>query len=138
MSEHFFEHLALDVAQQAMAEGCRLLRSGGRLRIAVPDINHPLLEAGRLEWNDPSRHHPSCYDLNTLTAMLHQAGFDQVLPMSWWSHRPEYTHCHPITKLDPKWEHGWIRRTIGNDYRNQEDREWGELWSTSLIVDAVK
>ena len=134
MSEHFLEHVELSDAFHVLCECRRVLKQGGKLRMAVPDIYHPLNEQDRKNGFDKSRHHRSIFSVESLTGMLAAAGFETIMPMSYWLYEPEYKHTH--RKMS--WSDGWIKRTVGNDRRNRQGRPWGELWATSLIVDAIK
>lgn len=141
LSEHFIEHVTKDVAQEIISDCYRVLKPGCRARIALPDVNHPLHEDNRINNRDPMRGHHSVWCVESMVAALREAGFSQVIPMSYWVHAGAesgdgagYQHVHrAMNDID-----GWVRRTVGNDKRNFEQRPWGELWATSLIVDGIK
>ena len=134
LSEHFLEHVTLGNAHLIFCECLRALKQGGKLRVAVPDINHPRNEADRKKGRDSSPYHKSIYSLDSLTGMLAVAGFRIIEPMSFWLYKPEYKHTH--RRID--WNDGWVRRTVGHDRRNRQRRPFGKLWATRLIVDAIK
>jgi SAM-dependent methyltransferase len=100
-SSHMLEHLDRPTAQRFLAEALRVLRPGGVLRIAVPDLGmlvdrynadgdaDRLVEASLLATDQPrslpaklrylllgSRHHAWMYDARSLIAALERAGFE--------------------------------------------------------------
>jgi predicted SAM-dependent methyltransferase/GT2 family glycosyltransferase len=102
-SEHFFEHLALHDGLKLMAECRRVLRPGGRVRIAMPDLastvkaytsnwrdqvwvkDFPRLDSaahmlnmGMRDWG-----HQFVYDIEDLTMRLRSVGFDHIVAMPW-------------------------------------------------------
>lgn len=101
-AEHLFEHLASPgEVGHFLAEAHRVLRSGGSLRLSVPDLAlhvqayvrrddafrrafAPFLPAEALTWGDALNHHFRqggehlySYDAGTLAERLRAAGFDQ-------------------------------------------------------------
>jgi len=102
-SEHFFEHLALADGIALMTECYRVLRPGGRVRIAMPDLAstvHAYLNGWRNQvWVeafprlDSAAHmmnmgmrdwgHQYVYDLDDLTMRLQAIGFDSIAPAQW-------------------------------------------------------
>jgi SAM-dependent methyltransferase len=99
-SSHMLEHLDRPTAQQFLAEAFRVLKPGGVIRIAVPDLRllvdrynadgdaDRLVEASFLASDMPrslvgklrylvlgSRHHAWMYDARSLVAALERAGF---------------------------------------------------------------
>ena len=106
-SSHMLEHLEKNNAKKFLAETLRVLKPGGFLRIAVPDLN--LIVKNYLETQDGdafieqlgicrdlpdnffiriylfflgSRHHKWAYDENSLTALLKKTGFTHVYILS--------------------------------------------------------
>lgn len=102
-SSHMLEHLDRREAGQFLTEAHRVLRPGGILRIAVPDLRmlveryiadgdaDRLVEASLLAAVHPtsvpaklryvllgSRHHAWMYDARSLTALMEGAGFESV------------------------------------------------------------
>ena len=102
-SEHFFEHLPLAAGYALMQECHRVLRPGGVLRIAMPDLESTvhaylgdwraqawvaafpridtaarMLNIGMREWG-----HEYVYDLEDLTLRLRSIGFGDVRPAPW-------------------------------------------------------
>tara|TARA_R110000824_G_scaffold120382_4_gene275650 strand:- start:4039 stop:4665 length:627 start_codon:yes stop_codon:yes gene_type:complete len=141
LSEHFLEHITADDVQEVLDDCQRVLKTGCVARIALPDVNHPLHEDNRINNRDPMRGHNSVWCVKSMTAAMLEAGFSRVVPRSYWIHsggesgnEAGYQHVHRA--MDDR--DGWVRRTIGNDGRNFEQRPWGELWATSLIVDGIK
>jgi predicted SAM-dependent methyltransferase len=101
-SEHFIEHLALAEVESWLADCCRLLRSGGVLRVSTPDLRTLLAEyaAGRTdEWADVDWHpaspcrmvnegmrswgHQFLFDFDELAGCVKRAGFSQVVAQRW-------------------------------------------------------
>ena len=102
-SSHMLEHLDRATAQQFLAEARRVLKPGGMIRIAVPDLGmlvdrynadgdaDRLVEASLLASEAPktlvaklrflvlgSRHHAWMYDARSLMAALERAGFESA------------------------------------------------------------
>jgi predicted SAM-dependent methyltransferase len=95
-SEHFLEHLDLSSALEMMQECRRVLKTGGVCRIGVPDFERyvnayfgedSIIRDVRGE--TPTRAiaineifyfhgHRSMYDAETLSSLLHEAGFSSV------------------------------------------------------------
>lgn len=99
-SEHVFEHFSLEAGTALLAEALRVLRPGGVLRIAMPDLAHVIeryqngwrdqpwlqepgfayidtacrmLNVGLREWG-----HTYVYDEQDICLRLHQAGFTSI------------------------------------------------------------
>lgn len=99
-SEHFFEHLNLHAAMQMMVECHRALASDGVCRIGVPNFERYINAYGgkdciieNVRGQTPTRGiamneifyfhgHRSMYDIETLSIMLHEAGFSSVRRVS--------------------------------------------------------
>jgi len=99
-SEHFIEHLTLDGARAYLAEAFRVLEPGGVLRTSTPDLaaicnaymahDSKGLAAHREQgWFAPTHaamlnnyfagcDHVVVYDLELLTLLLSETGFDQI------------------------------------------------------------
>lgn len=89
-SSHVLEHFFREDAERLVKEIHRVLRSGGRVRICVPDLDHAisLYRAGEKEaalayFFEPAgagyyRQHRYMYDFELLRRMLAQAGFTNV------------------------------------------------------------
>jgi hypothetical protein len=94
--EHLLEHLTLEAAARLIDESHRVLRTGGIMRIAVPDAGRYLLSyagggQGLIEEYRPGRPtnllaaqevfylhgHRSAWDLETLELFVRAAGFEQ-------------------------------------------------------------
>jgi len=104
LSQHFVEHLTRAQAQGFLAECCRVLKPGGKLRLSTPDLAGIIrdysaaLTSGRVEcyWDDAAKYRSACHVFNTaidcervwghqftydeaeLRAALAQAGFASV------------------------------------------------------------
>jgi len=91
-SSHVFEHLHVDVAERTLAECHRVLKPGGVLRIAVPDLDHEVANydpvnpdafldgifQGRAASDNRHARHWWHYNAESLAARMHAAGFSDV------------------------------------------------------------
>lgn len=128
LAEHLFEHLSEEECAVAFAECFRYLETGGKLRIAVPDGNRrdPDYVA---EVAPPRDGHKSLFTIETLPPLLERAGF-KVTPLEYFD-ADERFHAHAWDEAE-----GLIKRSVRFD--RQEAFRRGELYYTSLIVDARK
>ncbi len=119
-SSHMLEHLDREAARLFVQEAYRVLRPGGAIRIAVPDLallvdrynqtgdadefvsasllasDHPRTLAGRVRYLVlGGRHHAWMYDDRSLIALLEAAGFHGVQRM-----RPGDTSLRDVGALD--------------------------------------
>lgn len=131
LAEHVWEHLNENEAEKANANCFEFLKSGGRLRIAVPDGFHT--DPNYIEYVRPggigagSEDHKILYNYKLMTQKLEKAGFEVKLLEYWDEHRKFH-----FKKWDSKY--GKVRRSKLYDPRNQD----GSLTYTSLIIDAIK
>ncbi len=133
LSEHFLEHLRIAEVLEVCREVCRVLKPGGLFRLAVPDVFHPRKRPSFAAGYDlDDRHHQSIWTFQSMTQVLVAAGFPVVQLQHYWDESGHF-HMHPIDFLQ-----GHVKRSPQFDRRNREGREYGELWSTSLIIDAYK
>lgn len=131
LAEHVWEHLSEAEAAKANANCFEFLKSGGRLRIAVPDEFHPdpayiehVRPGGK---GDGAEDHKVLYNYKSLTEKLEYAGF-KVEVLEYWDESGRF-HFREWSS-----EGGHIRRSNRFDPRNRN----GSLTYTSLIVDAIK
>lgn len=96
-ASHVLEHIAWPLSFKALAEWGRVLRPGGRLRVAVPDLAvlARLIAEGRNAWwatgllygvgrlESPLEAHQYGYTRDMLLAMLRSLGFSRF---DWWKH----------------------------------------------------
>lgn len=82
-ASHILEHFSVRDAMQALREWFRVLKPGGRIRVAVPDIHKAAAMSGQMKQfvlmggqNDSDDFHKSAYDQEILEAFLDQAGFE--------------------------------------------------------------
>ena len=87
---HILEHLYPDVATHVLRDAHRVLKTGGRIRICVPDLRHAVdvYLSGQteqaLQWffadskHGKFNHHKYMYDFDLLKSRLEQAGFTSV------------------------------------------------------------
>lgn len=84
-ASHILEHFSFSAARVALQEWVRVLKPGGRLRVAVPDVDKVMscaddnrlfyLMGGQTDEND---FHKSAYDERRLTACLEEAGLVNI------------------------------------------------------------
>lgn len=128
LAEHVWEHLTPAQATQGARTCLRFLAPSGRLRMAIPDGNHP--DPEYIEWVRPggtgpgATDHKVLYTLETLTSLFEDAGF-RVVPLEWH----DKSGAFHSTSWDPA--DGMIQRSARFDRRNSD----GKLRYTSLIVD---
>jgi predicted SAM-dependent methyltransferase len=129
LAEHVWEHLSPDEAAKACQNCFAYLKSGGILRIAVPDGLHPdpaYIEHVRPGGSGPgSDDHKALYTYETLSGLLESAGFEIRL-LEWFDEQGNFHH--------EEWDvrNGFIMRSTRFDQRNQIN----PTAYTSLIVDA--
>jgi predicted SAM-dependent methyltransferase len=131
LAEHVLEHLDQDGARAAVANCFRFLARAGRLRIAVPDANHPdpryrdrVRPGGR---GPAARDHKVFYNFRSLGDLLQANGFEIHLLEHW----DDSGHFH---RKDWQWDDGYVARSFRFDRRNRD----GKPHYTSLIIDARK
>jgi predicted SAM-dependent methyltransferase len=100
-ASHLLEHLSFREANEAMIEWFRVLKPGGVIKIAVPDVQKALaatdgkhlfyLMGGQTDEHD---FHRSAYDADRLEAMLTQAGFENVTE---WISEDNDSSRHPVS-----------------------------------------
>jgi predicted SAM-dependent methyltransferase len=131
LSEHVWEHLSAEEVNQANVNCFNFLKSGGHLRIAVPDGFHP--DAEYIKAVKPGGHgagaddHKFLYSYKSLSESLRKVGF-KVRLLEYWDEDGQFY----FQEWDSK--DGHIVRSKRFDPRNQN----GNLTYTSLIVDAIK
>lgn len=129
LASHLFEHL---VQPELAAKNCYdFLKDGGRLRIAVPDGYFPdqdyidqVKPGGTGAGSDDHRH---LWNVDTMTKLLQDAGFNDIIPIEWWDSIGFNGRVWSV-------KDGFIGRSADHDERNIG----GKLNYTSLIIDAVK
>jgi predicted SAM-dependent methyltransferase len=128
LSEHVLEHLSPEENRIALSSAFVHLKSGGRFRIAVPDGNRKD-SVYRTDVAPPADGHKMLFELKSLSALLEEAGFI-VEPLEYFDEDGEF---HALAWSS---EDGHIRRSVR--YDRQINFRRGDLFFTSLIVDAVK
>ena len=128
LTEHVLEHLSEDECRAALAECHRYLKPGGLLRIAVPD-GYRRDPAYVAEASPPKDGHKVLLTVDTLVPLLESAGF-RAQPLEYFDAEENF-HAESWNEAD-----GFIKRSVRFD--TQEDFKRGELFYTSLIVDARK
>lgn len=127
LAEHVWEHLTFEEGYIAAITCMNFLKSGARLRIAVPDRFHPsesyreLCKIGNKDGNK------TFHDYRTLSELLKTGGF-RVDPLEYWDEQGVF-HSREWSSDD-----GHIARSSKHDRRNLD----GNPNYTSLIIDAYK
>lgn len=131
MAEHVWEHLNTDDASFAVQNCKEFLRSGGYIRIAVPDGYSP--DAKYIDQVKPmgsgfgSEDHKTLYNYKSLSDLFCSNGY-KVKFLEYWDENGVF-HYEPWNVDD-----GLIMRSKNHDPRNRD----GKLRYTSLIMDAIK
>lgn len=131
LAEHVFEHLTDDQIAAAFSNSYKFLRSGGHLRIAVPDGYHP--DTSYIEMVKPggrgsgAEDHKQLFNYQTLSSQLGKVGF-LVRLLEWFDEEGSF---HFRDWAD---QGGFVSRSSRNDERNLVR----PLAYTSLILDAYK
>ncbi len=128
LCEHVLEHLSEPECASALAECYRYLKPGGLMRIAVPD-GYRRDPAYVAEAAPPNDGHKVFFNIDTLPPLLVSAGF-RVLPLEYFDQSEQF-HAQPWDERE-----GLIMRSARFD--TQKDFQRGDLYYTSLIVDARK
>ena len=131
LAEHVWEHLTESEASIAVRNCFKFLKSGGHLRIAVPDGNHP--DPDYIAYVRPggtgfgSDDHKILYNYKTLAGVLEHEGFAVKL-LEWFDENGDF-HFEEWSPED-----GMVRRSMRFDKRNKST----PLAYTSLIIDGYK
>lgn len=133
VAEHVFEHLTLNEGYQAMRNCYQYLKSGGTLRIAVPDGFHP--DDKYIAWVMPGTgyngdDHKVLFDYQILASMMRQAGFFLDYK-EFWNERGEF-YSEPMGV-----ERGEMRRTSQDLWAKFLSVRVGAIY-TSLVIDGIK
>lgn len=132
VGEHVWEHLTYADGVIAASNCYKYLKKGGKLRIAIPDGNHP--NPHYINWvkvngcGDAADDHKELYTHQTLKRMLKEAGFKQIEKLEYFDDEGNF-HAK-----EWKIEDGFIKRSMKNDPRNWR----GNIVYSSLIIDAIK
>lgn len=133
-AEHVWEHLANP--ERAIRNCYDYLRSGGVLRIAVPDGLHPsqyyidsVKPGGTGAGADD---HKYLYNYNNLSKMLEKAGFKVELVEFWNEHKTFSAQAKESI------DRGIVKRSLKYDERNLDSSGTKSPNYTSLIIDAIK
>jgi len=128
LCEHVLEHLSEQECASTLAECYRYLKPGGLMRIAVPD-GYRRDPAYVAEASPPNDGHKVFFNIDTLPPLLASVGFS-VLPLEYFDQNEQF-HARSWDESE-----GLIMRSVRFD--RQQDFRRGELYYTSLIVDARK
>lgn len=113
LSEDFMEHLKVHEIRQLLAECFRLLKSGGIMRIGVPDYNNPkdrpFLEKG----TDPRLPlHTTLTQYELMNDIIEQCPFSRYEFYYYWNEGRFF-------RKNIDYSYGFIKRTPDNDPRNR-------------------
>lgn len=131
LMEHVLEHLTQEQAKEGLKNLHSYLKTGGYVRIAVPDGLH--IDKEYIEKVKPngtgsgSEDHKILYNYKTLSKVMNEVGFECDL-LEYWDEKKEFHY----KEWDP--QDGMIMRSIRFDKRNVG----GEPVYTSLIIDGYK
>jgi predicted SAM-dependent methyltransferase len=131
LAEHVWEHLTGEQGFRAAAICFKYMRSGGYMRVAVPDGMHPdpdYIERVRVDgWGEGAHDHKVLYTHETLRRVFETAGFQVRLL--------EYFDAAGVFHQE-QWSRdaGMIHRSLRFDERNVD----GKPRYTSVILDAWK
>jgi len=125
LAEHVFEHLSEEQVRTGIRFCFQYLKPGGRLRIAVPDANHPNPAYLKMVL-PPADDHRSSWTFEKLSQLLVSCGF-RVEPLEY------YSAGHVLTALPIAPAGGPVSRSV----QRKDIVPLIEGYS-SLIVDAIK
>jgi predicted SAM-dependent methyltransferase len=128
LSEHVLEHLTEAECKTALTISHRYLKRGGVFRIAVPD-GYRRDAAYLAEASPPKDGHQVLFNVDSLTRLLAGVGFS-VTPLEYFDQGEQF-QARPWDESE-----GLIARSVRFD--RQQDFRRGDLYYTSLIVDACK
>ena len=135
VAEHVFEHLTRDECRTALAHIRRHLEYGGRIRVAVPDGNHPdevyLRHVGIGGIGDDAADHKQLLTADSLFELMTEACFEP-------EHIEGYDASGRLIRKPYSPEDGFVSRSRANATPASRKR-WDFVDAdTSLIVDGVK
>jgi predicted SAM-dependent methyltransferase len=131
-AEHVWEHLEEDDALKGARNCFNFLQNGGRVRIAVPDGNHP--DPSYIEYVKPGGNgagaddHKCLFTIEVLSQVFENAGL-RINPLEYWDKKGNFQ------KKEWNAEWGKVRRSVNNDERNTLEKPYRY---TSLIIDCHK
>ena len=111
LTEHTFEHIPEDLHEGAFRLMHKYLKSGGRLRIAVPLYK----EAHVARPADVEIGHVAFITKRSLTAALNRAGFNKIRALEYVDVQTHTAHTEVYDSCD-----GRVRRSVRHDARNLE------------------
>lgn len=134
LAEHVFEHLSYEEGVKAGKNIYKFLKTGGYIRVAVPDINfknewykNMCKPGGTEDVNHPAYSHKVFYDYRTLIEIFERIGFKvDLLEYCDENGRFHFNYWSP--------DDGIIGRSLRFDTRNNN----GSLGMVSIIIDAYK
>lgn len=131
LAEHVWEHLTEEEALLGLQHCLQYLKTGGYLRIVVPDGYHPdpnYIESVKVNGTGAgAEDHKVLYTYKSLQSLLETVGF-RVKFLEYFNENRDFQF------VDWNISDGTIRRSKRIDPRNQD----GSLSYTSIIVDAYK
>ena len=131
-AEHVWEHLDEEDALKGAKCSFYFLKSKGRMRVAVPDGNHP--DQSYIEHVRPNGtgigadDHKVLHTCNSLIKVFQNAGFT-VEPLEYWDNDGRFHK----KDWDSRW--GLVERSLLYDHRNSSTNPYAY---TSVIVDCFK
>ena len=135
LAEHVFEHLTRDECRIALAHIGKHMKVGGRIRVAVPDGNHPdddyLAHVGVGGIGDDAADHKQLLTIETLNELMTEVGFQM-------DHIEGYDEQRRLIRKNYSAEDGFVRRSRANATPEIRKRWRFTDAGTSLIVDGIK
>lgn len=135
LAEHVFEHLTPDQARKALLLVARHMRTGGHIRIAVPDGYSPdptyLLHVGIAGIGADAEDHKQLLNCDSLMQYLHEAGFAPEL-------KEGYRRSGELVQQLLDAEAGLVIRSRSNAQTMAGRAGWDFVdANTSLVVDGT-
>jgi predicted SAM-dependent methyltransferase len=136
LAEHVFEHLTPDETRRALGLVARHMRSGGRIRIAVPDGYHPdptyLRHVGIGGIGADAEDHKQLLNCDSLMQYLREAGFSADL-------KEGYRRHGELVQTPLDLDDGLVVRSRSNASTMAGRAGWDFAdANTSLVVDGMR
>jgi len=128
LAEHVLEHLTVSQLLTALQLTYCYLKPGGKFRIAVPD-GYRRDSKYLAEVSPPKDGHKILFNVTMLSTLLEETGFI-AKPLEFFDSKGKF--CFSEWSV----EEGFVLRSLR--YDSQEEFRIGNMFYTSLIIDAIK